>query len=218
MGRKDKSDIRKPEILDHLQRVMATEGIEGTTLAKVAKSMRVNSGLLIHYFKSKEEMIIAMVDRLVDIYGDLYLQKLAKYETPEARLEFIMDTIFKTDPMMRENDSVFYACYVMSFRNQRIRSCFKHMFDRFRAQLSKEIESFMKAGIVKVTDPVKTADIMITVIEGINFYRTMLVDDDKIEETAAYFENSIRDLLNNGETASPTQKIRKKVEPELISI
>ncbi|MBI9082300.1 MAG: TetR family transcriptional regulator [Desulfobacterales bacterium] len=210
MGRKDKSDIRKPEILDHLQRVMATEGIEGTTLAKVAKSMGVNSGLLIHYFKSKEEMIIAMVDRLVDIYGNLYLQKLAKYEAPEARLEFIMDTIFKVDPMLRENDSVFYACYVMSFRNNRIRSRFKHMFDRFRAQLSKEIESFINAGIVKVTDPVKTADIMITVIEGINFYRTMLVDDDKIEETAAYFENSIRDLLNNGETDTPNIKNTKE--------
>lgn len=204
MGRKDKSDIRKPEILDHLRKVMEAEGIEGTTLAKVARSMGVNSGLLIHYFKSKEEMIVAMVDRLVDIYEEIYRRRLARLDNPEARLEKIMESLFRTDPMMRENDSVFYACYVMSFRNPRIRSRFKHMFDRFRTRLADEIAAFMAAGIVRVTDPVKTADIIITVIEGINFYRTMLGDDAKIEETAEYFRRCIGDLLIHGEPNVPT--------------
>jgi len=62
MGRKSKSESRKPEILQNLYKVVNREGLEGTTLNKVAKEMGVNSGLLVHYYKTKDEMIFALVD------------------------------------------------------------------------------------------------------------------------------------------------------------
>jgi len=39
LGRKSKSDIRKPEILDHLYRVMEEEGLERASFARVADRM-----------------------------------------------------------------------------------------------------------------------------------------------------------------------------------
>ncbi len=199
MGRKDKSDIRKPEILKHLYQVMEKEGLEGATLAKVADSMGVNSGLLIHYYKTKEEMIVAMVDYMLEMYADIYISKLNEVQAPQLRLNNMLDTFFSPDWTKRGTDTVFYSCYALSFRNSRVKKRFKNMYDGFRELLADEIRNFIKAGIVKVTNPVKTADIIITLIEGLNFYRTALDEDTEIEEAGEYFKKTVQDLLTKGE-------------------
>ncbi len=197
MGRKNKSDVRKPEILHNLFQVISKEGLEGTTLTKVASHMGVNSGLLIHYFKTKEEMVLAMVDYMVEMYADIYISKLNEFEEPRKRLNTIVNTFFEKDWVMRGNDSVFWSCYALSFRNARVKASFKRMYDGFRALIAEEIRLFIKAGIIKKRDPVKTADIIITLIEGLNFYRITMEADPKIEETANYYKQLIKDLLNS---------------------
>ncbi len=198
MGRKDKSDIRKPEILKHLYQVLEKEGLEGTTLAKVADSMGVNSGLLIHYYKTKDEMIVAMVDYMLEMYANIYISKLNEVQEPQLRLNNMIDTFFCPDWTKRGTDTVFYSCYALSFRNKRVKKRFKNMYDGFRELLANEIRNFIKAGIVKVKDPVKTADIIITLIEGLNFYRTALDGDTKAEEAGEYFKKTVQDLLTKG--------------------
>ena len=61
MGRKSLSSIRKQEILEHFGEVMAREGIEGASIAKIAAHMRMHPSLIIHYFKNKDEMLLALV-------------------------------------------------------------------------------------------------------------------------------------------------------------
>ena len=76
MGRKSISHIRKPEILCHTYKVVEEEGFMGMTIGKIAGRMGVNSGLLIHYFKSKEGLIMEMVDYLYKISMKAYHSEL----------------------------------------------------------------------------------------------------------------------------------------------
>ena len=62
MGRKSKADVRKKEILEHFYIVLKQEGFENASIAKIANLMDVNPSLLIHYFKTKEEMVFAFVE------------------------------------------------------------------------------------------------------------------------------------------------------------
>ena len=70
MGRKDISHIRKPEILKHAYRVVAKEGFIGATINKIAKEMGINPGTLMHYFKNKEELTLALVDYMTERIKD----------------------------------------------------------------------------------------------------------------------------------------------------
>ena len=60
MGRPNKSDERKPEILQNLIQVLSNEGIEGTSFAKIGDQMGVHASLIVHYFKNKEEMLLGV--------------------------------------------------------------------------------------------------------------------------------------------------------------
>ena len=198
MGRKSKSEERKPEILQNLYEVLSREGLEGTTLSKVADHMGVNSGLLVHYFKTKEEMILAMVDFMLDKYAKIYISKLNEYRDPQERLNNVLNTFFEPDWTQQGDASVFWSCFSLSFRNKRVKERFREMYDGFRNILAAEIAMYIEAGIVCVKDPVRTADIIITLIEGLNFNRSVKEEDKVLTETAAFFKQVVSNLLANG--------------------
>ena len=86
MGRKSKAEERKKEILIHFYEVVKEDGFENASIAKIADRMDVNPSLLIHYFKTKEEMIVDLVDFLLNRYNlDQHYEEL---ETPTSKLRF----------------------------------------------------------------------------------------------------------------------------------
>lgn len=198
MGRKSKSEVRKPEIIKSLYEVLSQEGLEGTTLAKVADRMGVNSGLLVHYFKTKEEMILSMVDYMLEKYAQIYINKLNEYSEPRDRLNNVLNTFFKSEWTERGDASVFWTCFALGCRKARVKQRIREMYRGFRNMLADEIRLYMDAGIVAVTDPVRTADILITMIEGLYFYRRAQGNDMKLSETADYFKQLATDLLIKG--------------------
>jgi AcrR family transcriptional regulator len=198
MGRKSKSDERKPEILRSLYEVLGREGLEGITLSKVADHMGVNSGLLVHYFKTKEEMILAMVDYMLEKYANIYASKFDEFQDPQDRLNNIINTFFESDWTERGDASVFWSCFSLSFRNDRVKERFRTMYDGFRKILADEISTYIEAGIAAVTDPIRTADIIITLIEGLNMYRAAKGEDSKLKETSEYFRQTVKNLLKHG--------------------
>ncbi|MFH2128874.1 MAG: TetR family transcriptional regulator C-terminal domain-containing protein [bacterium] len=198
MGRKSRSEERKPEILKSLYEVLSREGLEGTTLSKVADRMGVNSGLLVHYFRTKEEMILAMVDYMLEKYAAIYISKINEFTRPQDRLDNILETFFELDWTNRGDASVFWSCFSLSFRNNKVKERFNAMYAGFREILAREISLYIDDGIARVTDPVKTADIIITMIEGLNLYRSVKEGDEKLMETAAFFKQTVSDLIKKG--------------------
>ena len=107
MARKNKSLVRKKEILECFYQVIDQEGIENASFAKIAKLMDVNPSLLIHYFSNKEEMIIAMVDWLIERYQGDYMERLEAIEDPKDRLKFVIFGIFSKEWISLVDNNVF---------------------------------------------------------------------------------------------------------------
>ena len=96
MGRKSKADERKREILVHFYEVVKEEGFENASIAKIADRMEVNPSLLIHYFKTKEEMVVDLVDFLLDRYNlDEQAEKLSHVKDIKKRFEFVLHMFFQ---------------------------------------------------------------------------------------------------------------------------
>ena len=150
MGRKSISHIRKPEILRHTYKVVEEEGFMGMTIGKVATRMGVNSGLLIHYFKSKEGLIMEMVDYLYDSSMTIYLEELKKYTDPKERLEGLLDMVFDTSGTMPQRDAVFWSCYAMGFRNEQIKEKIKGLMKKFRKNRKELVKN---VSLIKSENP-----------------------------------------------------------------
>ncbi|MBO9600821.1 MAG: TetR/AcrR family transcriptional regulator [Cohnella sp.] len=60
-------DERKEQIMTAALKVFARRGIAGTKISMIAAEAGVSQGLFYHYFKSKDEALIALVEHAMDI-------------------------------------------------------------------------------------------------------------------------------------------------------
>ena len=202
MGRKSISHIRKPEILRHTYKVVEEEGFMGMTIGKVATRMGVNSGLLIHYFKSKEGLIMEMVDYLYDSSMTVYLEELKKYTTPKERLEGLLDMVFDTSGTMPQRDAVFWSCYAMGFRNEEIKGKRKDLMKRFIEFGMAEMEAWEENGLVKIADKERAAETILALSEGFGILRNSVDDMATLKEISLFMKKTALRALGLDDTPS----------------
>ncbi len=197
MGRKNRSSIRKPEILENFNKVISKEGYAGATLEKIARRMGVHSSLLVHYFKTKENMMVELVDWATENFEKFILEKITNNHTNEDSFEELLNILFSREWTMVVDKGVFYTCLDLSFRNKKIKEHLYKMYLRLKEGITLELEKFMNQGIIRKADPEKTAVLIMSLLEGFHVYNTFLGENPSFEELSEYFKDLVTRMLKN---------------------
>ena len=197
MGRKSISHIRKPEILKHTYKVVEEEGFKGMTIGKIAKRMGVNSGLLIHYFKSKEGLIMEMVEYLYQSSMNKYIKELESHTNPQDRLETLLDILFDTSGTRPQRDAVFWSCYAMGFRDDAIREKIKGMMEKFIEFGIDEVTNWEENDLVSVKDKGRASAIILALHEGFGILRNSIDDPETLLDVARFMKTTALSSLNS---------------------
>ena len=184
MRKNQKADIRKPEILETYYQVIVDEGLEGASIAKIAKRMAINPSLIIHYFKTKERMTVELVDLLIEKYEAPEFLDFSHAADMEQRFHLLMDTLFSLEWSRTVDAGVHFGFYYLSFRKPEIRERFEKMFKRFRDYLAGELKMFRDAGVIPAQDVGQAADMVVTLMEGLEFHAHFLSAERPFEEFA----------------------------------
>ncbi|MCF8068746.1 MAG: TetR/AcrR family transcriptional regulator [Desulfobacterales bacterium] len=155
MSRNKKSDIRKPEILKHLYQVLSKEGLRGTTLSKVARHMGVNPSLIIHYFKTKDDMFMELADAVFDRYEAHYFNKIVENGEPEESLEAIFDIMFDQD-WDDTDESVYWALFYLGYRIRKVRNrdtAYRNRIKNHIISKYRDLHESEKTEVVQDPDP-----------------------------------------------------------------
>lgn len=186
MGRKSKAAVRKKEILENFYEVIKQEGYENASIAKIADRMDVNPSLLIHYFKTKEEMVVDLVDFILGRYENTFMNMLNDVSDAQKRFDLVTDIMYGASWLQVTDRSVFYACYYLATRHERIREHFKKMYNRFKTFLVEELEKWIEAGIVQQVDAELMAQYMIMMNEGLTYYEGVFLNQEDFEKRGAF--------------------------------
>ena len=192
-----KAEIRKPEILENYYQVLLEEGFEGTSIGKIAKRMDIHPSLIIHYFKTKENMTIELVDLLIEKYEAPEFLQFDHIQDMEQRFQALIDTIFSFEWSRTIDPGIHFGFYYLSFRNPKIRERYEAMIQRFRNYLIRELDVYQKEGIVKVENLKQAADIIVTVMEGLEFHAHFLSGGQPFENFAIYAKQLVTSMLRN---------------------
>ncbi len=202
MGRKSKADERKVEILGHFYEVMKEIGFENASIAKIAARMGVNPSLLIHYFKTKEDMVVEMVDFLLERYETTYLGQITTIQDPQARFEKVLHLVLGEDWMQTEgHHSVFYACYYLASRHEAIRERFQLMYSRFKEVLEEEAKIWIKHKVIQVKDPQFVAEYLIMLNEGLTYMEGIFKDREAFRKRAEKTRNLVMQTLGTASSS-----------------
>ncbi|MEM7371038.1 MAG: TetR family transcriptional regulator [Bacteroidota bacterium] len=197
MGRKSKATVRKQEILSHFYQVIIDEGFEGASIAKIAKRMDVNPSLLIHYFSTKESMILGLIEYIISTYSSHIMPDFSREADPAQRWEDVLDVMSQIQWDQIMDNIVFYSCYTLSLRNSEIRAQFTALYDRISETLTQEIGHANEAGIIEVEDPGRASEMIITLMEGANFYQHLRLGVSDRSSRATFLRSTIVSLIQS---------------------
>ena len=89
--------FRRASLIRAALEVVAREGIENTTIARICAGANVSSGLAAHYFENKEDLLAQAFARLLDDVSEATGRAAARVEGPKAKLLAIYSTVFSDD-------------------------------------------------------------------------------------------------------------------------
>ncbi|WOD43884.1 TetR family transcriptional regulator [Hwangdonia lutea] len=194
MGRKSLKKTRQKEIVSAFYNVAKREGLENASIAKVAKEMGVNPSLIIHYFTSKEELIFGLINFILESYRFIYLAEEEQLNSRE-RLIKVVDNLFSREWNALFDDGVFYSCFSLIFRSQRIKTEFKELHNHLRQLLSEVIEAAKKDGHLLIENSKQTADLIFIMVEGVYYYLSLFDDETVYNEKLVEYKKAAFDIL-----------------------
>jgi TetR/AcrR family transcriptional repressor of bet genes len=82
--------LRRQELAVAAYEILQEEGIAGTTLAKVADRAGMSKGIVLHYFKGKDELLEVVMRRANSLLRDEVVALMSQATTPRQRVEAIV--------------------------------------------------------------------------------------------------------------------------------
>ncbi len=210
MRKNQKAEIRKLEILENYYQILIDEGFEGASIGKIAKRMHIHPSLIIHYFKTKENMTSELVDLLIEKYLAPEFLELDHITDLEQRFHALIDTLFSFEWSRTVNPGLHFGFYYLSFRYPAIHERYRKMIKRLRDYLIVELERFREADIIKTNYPKRAADLIITLMEGMEFQAHFLSEGKPFEAFAGDAKKVVITMLKNN---GFSEKISKTEEP-----
>lgn len=198
-GRKNQNaELRKPEILDGYYRVLITQGLEGTSISKIAKHLGIHPSLILHYFKNKNNLRLALIELMVSKFKSQHLINFDHIADDRERFTALIDMLFSYEWSRTVDPGVHYGFYYQSYRDQEIAGLFHEMFRWLRDYLYEQFVGFNKKGIIQVEDELKAADFIVTLMEGMEFHAQFLRQTAPFEDFAETAKKSALCVLKNG--------------------
>jgi AcrR family transcriptional regulator len=198
MRKNQSAELRKPEILESYYQVLIQEGLEGASISKIAERLGIHPSLIIHYFKNKDRMKLELVDLLVEKYQAPEFLSLDHIADDRDRYLALMDTIFSFEWSRTVDPGVHFGFYYLSFRRDAIRERFRKMFRDLRDHLTDQLALFASRGVINVQDPGKAADVVITLMEGLEFHSQFLACGKPFQEFAKTAKETALLILESG--------------------
>lgn len=184
---------RREEVLEATWRVVARAGIEGATIREIAREVGYSNGVLAHYFRNKDDILMSAsklaYDRVADRVaalrsegGDDTLREAIYQALPlddERRLEAVIDVSFWAQALSNTNLS-----------EQR-----KAAARRARAWYLELIADARAAGEITISAPDEVlADELHTLIDGISMHAVVFPEHMDAERQIKLAEHFISTL------------------------
>ncbi len=191
--------LRKDSLISATLSLIATEGIDATTVRAIAKQADVTQGLIRYYFSTKEDLITAAFKRHMSAMTQATHASLQSMENadPAKRLAVFVSASL-TPPVVDPGSVALWAAFLNRVRNDdKMRMTHKETYYDFRDRLEVLIgDVFAQAGkSVKACELVRLAIACNAVIDGLWLEGGALPDAFKPGEIAGIGLKSIGAII-----------------------
>ena len=197
----DVSEERKDQIMNAAEDVFAQKGFSDARMDDIAEETGLSKGTLYLYYKSKDDLIIAILDRIFQREFRAFENlDLATISASEAIWAFV-ETTAKDIKMMMRLLPITYEFMGLAFRNKFVQKTFKTYLNHYLDLLIPIIQQGIDSGEFRPADPKEVAIAMGAVLEG-----TLLlwVYDNSLIEPEIHLRSGMKLLLEGVQAKGET--------------
>lgn len=169
-GAKAPEEERREQILEAARRVAGMQTLREMTIRRVAEAAGLSNGLVLFHFKTKELLLMALLDRLLEQTLGEITRGLEEAAGPVPREVFRRFLVREIERLQHERERVelFFDFWVMGTRHPEIRSRVRESLKRYRA-LIREVTGALLAREPEAfggMSPEGMAAVAVSLIEG----------------------------------------------------
>jgi AcrR family transcriptional regulator len=186
------SEERKHQILNAAEEVFSQKGFGEARMDDIAEGTGLSKGTLYLYFKSKDELIIAILDRIFQReFKQLESLDWATMSAAEG-LEKFTDLTIKDITSILRLMPLAYEFMSMAFRNKYVQQAFRNYLNRYLGILTPMIQRGIDSGEFRALDAGEVSIAIGSVMEG-----TLLlwVYDHSLVEPERHIRSGMKVLL-----------------------
>ena len=155
----------REKLVDVARQLFAKMGVENTTMNDIAMASQKGRRTLYTYFKSKEEIYLAVVESELDILSDT-MRRVVEKDVPadEKLMEMIYTHLDTVKEVVYRNGTLRADFFRDTWRVEKVRK----RFDAKQVLLFREVlREGQKEGLFRIDDLEMTAEIMYYCVKGI---------------------------------------------------
>ena len=187
------SEERISQIVNAAEDVFTKKGFNEARMDDIAEETGLSKGTLYNYFKSKDDLVIAILDRIFQREFKTFERADVSSMNASDTIWLFVDTIVKDIKYFLRAMPVAYEFLALAFRNKTVQKALKVYVNRYMNILVPIIQSGIDSGEFKKVEPQEVAIAMGAVLEG-----TILiwVYDKSLVEPEKHIRSGIKLLLD----------------------
>ena len=161
---------RRAELVDAAWRVIAAEGLEAATVRRIAQAAGCTTGLVTHYFESKDDMLVAALREVHSRAGQRMIRHIDGADIEAVLREVILNALPMDDDRQLEW-RVWLAFWGRAATDERLRQEQQRRYAEWRGLLGKLIRRARPGDTA--ADRRTAVDLIAGAIDGLGIQATL---------------------------------------------
>lgn len=170
MPRPDVSEERRPQIIDAAIRLFVSKGYRKTTMADIAREAGLSIGGVYWYYKSKDAIIDAILDRTFDADRTLLTRLLAADAPTAERLRAFVDFYLGSFDEWQWINTIGTEFYSEAVHDAKVQAVIVGYLGRYRDALAALIEQGIQRGEFRSVNAIDAANVFLGLEEGLSIH------------------------------------------------
>jgi AcrR family transcriptional regulator len=157
----------KANLLRHAYHLISERGVHGVSLEEIAAEASVSKGILLYYFKTKENLVLATMRWALSATADRIRAAMTGAHTPEARFVAMIDAIW----VRAEINRAFYLTYLDLAAHAARNESFTELSATFHSIVdglyAEAVRDGVEAGAFAVESVEEAATVVRAIVDGL---------------------------------------------------
>ncbi len=163
----EKEEKRKMQIVQAAYDVIASKGYNNFTIDDIANKAGLSKGGVLYYFKTKEEILIHLLEQIYMLIEKNIKKRSEKYKTPEKKLKAIIIAYI----IIAKKHPAFYVVMVDFWAqitiNERVKSINTRIYDKMCREIKKIIDLGVEQGVFNEIDTLSASFAIIAMVTNV---------------------------------------------------